>query len=320
MGAALEAGADLEALYAAPGGGRRPAPSILAGPRPGAPRPPAGRRGPGAGLRHGDPPARPGRGPPAPGGLVAAWPAATWWWWACDVRDPGNAGTLIRSAEAAGAGGVVFCRGSVDVTNPKTVRASAGAIFHVPVVEGGDPQEVLAVLGDLGLVRIGALAAVGTAPDRPRPDPTGGAGAGQRGLGPARPGPRIKPRRERHHPHAGPGRVAQPGHGRLDPALRGVPSAPGSGGHSRREHDRRPSSTSCPTPSSSSTPHRARRRVNEAAVELLGRPAKELVGAPADEVARPPHPRRQAGLARRLAPGRPAGAACGGSPSRRSTS
>jgi TrmH family RNA methyltransferase len=83
-----------------------------------------------------------------------------------DVRDPGNAGTLIRSAEAAGAGGVVFCRGSVDVTNPKTVRASAGALFHVPVVEGGDPQEVLGVLGELGLCRIGAAAHGGARPDR----------------------------------------------------------------------------------------------------------------------------------------------------------
>jgi TrmH family RNA methyltransferase len=83
-----------------------------------------------------------------------------------DVRDPGNAGTLIRSTEAAGAHGVIFCRGSVDVTNPKTVRASAGALFHVPVVEGCDPQEVLGVLGDLGLLRIAAVAHGGERPDR----------------------------------------------------------------------------------------------------------------------------------------------------------
>ena len=83
-----------------------------------------------------------------------------------DVRDPGNAGTLIRSTEAAGAHGVIFCRGSVDVTNPKTVRASAGALFHVPVVEGCDPQEVLGVLGDLGLKRIAAVAHNGERPDR----------------------------------------------------------------------------------------------------------------------------------------------------------
>jgi len=83
-----------------------------------------------------------------------------------DVRDPGNGGTLIRSAEAAGAHGVIFCSGSVDVTNPKTVRASAGALFHVPVVEGCDPQEVLGVLGDLGLKRIAAVAHDGERPDR----------------------------------------------------------------------------------------------------------------------------------------------------------
>jgi TrmH family RNA methyltransferase len=83
-----------------------------------------------------------------------------------DVRDPGNAGTLVRSTEAAGAHGVIFSRGSVDVTNPKTVRASAGALFHVPVVEGCDPQEVLGVLGDLGLMRIAAVAHDGERPDR----------------------------------------------------------------------------------------------------------------------------------------------------------
>jgi RNA methyltransferase, TrmH family len=50
-----------------------------------------------------------------------------------DVRDPGNAGTLIRSADAAGARGVVFTGHSVDPFNPKTLRATAGSIFHVPV-------------------------------------------------------------------------------------------------------------------------------------------------------------------------------------------
>ena len=50
-----------------------------------------------------------------------------------DVRDPGNAGTLIRSADAAGASGVVFTGTSVDPFNPKTLRATAGSIFRVPV-------------------------------------------------------------------------------------------------------------------------------------------------------------------------------------------
>jgi RNA methyltransferase, TrmH family len=49
------------------------------------------------------------------------------------VRDPGNAGTLVRSADAADATGVVFTGHSVDPFNPKTLRATAGSIFHVPV-------------------------------------------------------------------------------------------------------------------------------------------------------------------------------------------
>ena len=51
-----------------------------------------------------------------------------------DVRDPGNVGTIIRSADAAGAGAVICCAGSGDLYNPKAVRSSAGSIFHIPVV------------------------------------------------------------------------------------------------------------------------------------------------------------------------------------------
>ena len=75
-----------------------------------------------------------------------------------DVRDPGNAGTLIRSAEGSGACGVVLCAGSVETTNPKTVRASAGAIFHVPVIAGEAPASVLGWLGRLGVRRWGTAA------------------------------------------------------------------------------------------------------------------------------------------------------------------
>ncbi|HVB18702.1 MAG TPA: RNA methyltransferase [Acidimicrobiales bacterium] len=52
----------------------------------------------------------------------------------CDVQDPGNAGTIIRSSDASGASAVVFCGQSVDPFNPKTMRASAGSVFHVPIV------------------------------------------------------------------------------------------------------------------------------------------------------------------------------------------
>lgn len=74
-----------------------------------------------------------------------------------DLRDPGNAGTVLRSAEAAGASGVVYCEGSVDLYNPKTVRASAGALFRLPVVAGGDPVTVLGEIGEWGLSRLGAV-------------------------------------------------------------------------------------------------------------------------------------------------------------------
>ncbi len=49
------------------------------------------------------------------------------------VRDPGNAGTIIRSALASGASALIMCHQSVDLYNPKTVRSSAGALFNVPI-------------------------------------------------------------------------------------------------------------------------------------------------------------------------------------------
>lgn len=52
------------------------------------------------------------------------------------VRDPGNAGTVIRAADAAGAAAVILTASSVDLHNPKTVRATAGSMFHLPVVTG----------------------------------------------------------------------------------------------------------------------------------------------------------------------------------------
>ena len=89
-----------------------------------------------------------------------------------DVRDPGNAGTVMRSAEAAGVDGLIFCDGSVDVYNPKTVRASAGSLFHVPVVVGGDAVAVLDEIAGWGLSRMGTAARGGqdyTSVDLTRP-------------------------------------------------------------------------------------------------------------------------------------------------------
>jgi TrmH family RNA methyltransferase len=81
-----------------------------------------------------------------------------------DVADPGNAGTLLRAAEAAGAAAVVFCGSSVDPTNPKCVRASAGALFHVPVAVGGG-EEVVAELRRRGVATVASVVAGGEAYD-----------------------------------------------------------------------------------------------------------------------------------------------------------
>ena len=66
------------------------------------------------------------------------------------IADPGNLGTILRSAEASGAELVVVTPGSVDPYNPKVVRASAGALFHVPVVEANIED-----VAQAGLVTIG---------------------------------------------------------------------------------------------------------------------------------------------------------------------
>jgi TrmH family RNA methyltransferase len=75
-----------------------------------------------------------------------------------DVRDPGNLGAILRVAGGCGAGGVICCEGSADVYNPKTVRASAGSLFSVPVVSGIPPDVALAELGVAGYRRTGTAA------------------------------------------------------------------------------------------------------------------------------------------------------------------
>jgi len=76
------------------------------------------------------------------------------------VRDPGNAGTVLRAADAAGADAVVFADASVDPYNGKCVRASAGSLFHLPFALGGPAAQVTAALRAAGL-RV--LAAAGSA-------------------------------------------------------------------------------------------------------------------------------------------------------------
>jgi RNA methyltransferase, TrmH family len=69
----------------------------------------------------------------------------------CAVRDPGNAGTVLRSADAAGADAIVFTDQSVDVYNSKTVRASAGSLFHLPVVRDASAPKAVVALRERGL-------------------------------------------------------------------------------------------------------------------------------------------------------------------------
>jgi TrmH family RNA methyltransferase len=81
---------------------------------------------------------------------------------AVEVRDPGNAGTVLRTADAAGAGAVVFAGDAVDPYNGKCVRASAGSLFHVDVVRERAPGAVIAALRAAG---VQALAATGHGDD-----------------------------------------------------------------------------------------------------------------------------------------------------------
>jgi RNA methyltransferase, TrmH family len=73
-----------------------------------------------------------------------------------DVRDPGNAGTVVRCADAAGADAVVFAGHSVDPYNPKTVRASVGSIFHLPIAVEPDPATAVRAAQAAGLVVLAA--------------------------------------------------------------------------------------------------------------------------------------------------------------------
>ena len=78
------------------------------------------------------------------------------------IRDPGNAGTVVRTSDAAGADAVVFSDTSVDPYNGKCVRATAGSLFHVPVVVGAD---VIATSTALRAAGFQVLAADGSAKD-----------------------------------------------------------------------------------------------------------------------------------------------------------
>ena len=84
-----------------------------------------------------------------------------------NVRDPGNAGTVLRTADAAGAHAVVFADASVDPYNGKCVRASAGSLFHLPVVAGTRLEEAVVPLREAGLRIVAADGRAGRSLDDP---------------------------------------------------------------------------------------------------------------------------------------------------------
>ncbi|MGI8948271.1 MAG: TrmH family RNA methyltransferase [Ornithinimicrobium sp.] len=80
-----------------------------------------------------------------------------------NVRDPGNAGTVIRGADAFGAAAVLVSTASVDINNPKVVRSSVGSLFHLPISTGTPLSELLSICRDAGLRLLAADGAGDTA-------------------------------------------------------------------------------------------------------------------------------------------------------------
>ena len=73
-----------------------------------------------------------------------------------EVRDPGNAGTILRAADSAGADAVVLTSSSVDLYNPKAVRSTVGSLFHLPVVIGAELELMLTSLRERGITVLAA--------------------------------------------------------------------------------------------------------------------------------------------------------------------
>ena len=101
-----------------------------------------------------------------PQGIVAVCRQLDYGWDALDgaklvvicaqVRDPGNAGTVIRCADAFGADAVILTAGSVEIYNPKTVRSTVGSLFHLPILTGVPLTEAVARVKELGMTVLAA--------------------------------------------------------------------------------------------------------------------------------------------------------------------
>jgi RNA methyltransferase, TrmH family len=86
-----------------------------------------------------------------------------------NVRDPGNAGTVLRTADAAGADGVIFSDATVDAYNSKCVRATAGSLFHLPLVMDVPVAAAVTAMRDAGLHILAADGRVGRSLDETGP-------------------------------------------------------------------------------------------------------------------------------------------------------
>ena len=229
---ALNAGVPIESLYVSPDGDRRPrrpgrVPACRGGRGAGVP---PRRRSAGAGGRHGHAAAGPCRAPHARGAAGRGEP------WSAhdgalvvvlvDVRDPGNAGTVLRAADASGSALVVYAGDSVDPYNPKTVRSSAGSLFHVPLAVRPDPGALASELAQRRFPHAGHRGTGRRGLRRARlVDPVGRL-PGQRVLR-ARPRAGGRPLRHAGHPDGGAGRIAQRRRGLRRGLLRGLPPTPG---------------------------------------------------------------------------------------------
>jgi len=72
------------------------------------------------------------------------------------IQDPGNLGTIIRSADAVSAAGVLLSKGTVDLYNQKVIRSTMGSLFHLPVVEAGEVKEIIKEFKDKGIKLVAA--------------------------------------------------------------------------------------------------------------------------------------------------------------------
>lgn len=82
------------------------------------------------------------------------------------LQDPGNIGTIIRTADAAGYAGIIVMKGSGDIFSPKVIRAAAGSLLRLPVYLASSEEEALSILNEAGKVLVGTIPESGVAYNR----------------------------------------------------------------------------------------------------------------------------------------------------------